>query len=222
MNKHISSLALLVIVMGCNHPYQYIETCESYEGEMVIRDAVIIDAQNDSLAYEQAYDKWLGSCYSYNYVADFTAELGRETQLDKPISFALLNKDGEDITKSLNPRTINNIEQRLDEREKRLRQEETTTETTLGSSSGPTNYYISKEGYGAKTKKALNDLVRYLSHNDISSARQMLARGELVPLEVGMGVYLLDYGVAQCKVEISDGPYKGTIVYVITEYVAKR
>ena len=189
---------------------------------MVQQDAVIITAKNDSLAYEQAYDKWLGSCYAYNHVADDLSKLGMDTHLDKPISFALLNKDGEDVAKSLNPRTITNIEQRLDEREKRLRQKDAETETIHGSSSGQTDYYISKDGFGAKSKKALSDLVRYLSHNDISSARQMLARGELVPLEVGMGVYLLDYGVAQCRVEISDGPYKGSIVYVITEYVAKR
>ena len=225
MNKLISALALLVIVMGCNHPYQYIETRQSYKdpNDTVIEKAVVIKAPNNNLAYEQAYEQWLRSCYAYDGVVEYVAELrGEAPQINKPISFVLLNKKGEDVAKSLDPGTITIIEQKLNERDERLRQEETAKEATRGTSTGTTDYYISKEGYGAITKKALDELVRYLSHNDIQSAQKMLIRGELVPLEVGMGVYMLDYGFAKCKVEISDGPYKGTVVYVITEFVSKR
>lgn len=225
MKKLVLGFALSALVLGCNHPYQYIETRQSYKdpNDTIVEKAVVIEAPNNDLAYEQAYEQWLRSCYAYDGVVEYVAELTREApQVNKPIGFVLLNKKGEDVAKSLDPSTIAIIEQRLNERDERLRQEETATEITRGTSTGPTDYYIAKEGYGAITKKGLEDLVRYLSHNDIPSAQKMLIRGELVPLEVGMGVYMLDYGFAKCKVEISDGPYKGTVVYVITEFVSKR
>jgi len=217
----------LFVIVGCGNqpepsPYQYFETeiRDKIEREKEPKEILAI---NDSTAYEEAYTNFCASRKAYTSMASWNKEV--EGLVGRPVSFKLFDKMGNDVRTKLAESTILSIESRIENSFKPNEPTETQSSSNTASpkmSSSNSSFYISKACYGAKSKDALNDLVRHLSNNDIASAKRQLSRGELIPLNVGTAVEMINYGFANCKVEIVEGSYSGEVVYVITEFIGKR
>ena len=223
MKKYLWTL--LFVIFGCgNQPepsvYLYFETEIRDKKEKEIAPKEIL-AINDSIAYDEAYAKYCISRKVYTEIASLGKEAANSA--GKPVSFKLLDEMGNDVRSTLAESTILAIESR---NEKSFKPDEPSntnySPNTTSPSKSNSTFYISRECYGAKSKDALNALVRHLSNNDISSAKRQLSRGELIPLNVGTAVEMINYGFANCKVEIVEGSYSGEVVYVITEFIGKR
>lgn len=102
MNKVVPHLFLIAIsVISCENvqEYSYVETVlePSVYGSSVFKkekDPVIIKAKNDTLAYIEAYNKFSISQKVYQ---DMSSVYGASL-LSSPLSFALLNSEGTDVS----------------------------------------------------------------------------------------------------------------------------
>lgn len=82
-------------------------------------------------------------------------------------------------------------------------------------------YTINIGCYGAFTKEDLNELSRHVTNDNPAGAAIQLAKGEIVELEKGTEVILVDYGLTMCKVDVVSGENSGATVYVITEFISR-
>lgn len=118
MNRNFSLLAFILLLSSCTFvkTYTYVETVMEpslFGGSRSSKDkdAVTIQAKNDTLAYLAAYEKFIISKKVYN---DMKASMGGDL-LSIPDSFSLYDEDGNEIsditfiTKAIKEQEIENI-----------------------------------------------------------------------------------------------------------------
>lgn len=98
MDKFFIAITLIVFLSSCSfdRKYKYIETVQDagiLSSEIKHKDAEIISASSDSVAYMQAYQKF---CISRKVNRDIMQALGSASSV--PLSFQLLDDKGNDIT----------------------------------------------------------------------------------------------------------------------------
>ena len=80
-------------------------------------------------------------------------------------------------------------------------------------------YAIKTFCYAAKTEDALDEMMLHLANHDPAGTAVQLARGELVELDEGARVLLVDYSRTMCKVKIVSGLNSGTVAYVTKDFI---
>lgn len=102
MKKTLYLLILVILLVSCNSEkkYKYIETVQETgilgSTDVTDNEPEIIKATNDSSAYVEAYSKF---CISQKVAQDMTKALGSSAGI--PLSFKLLNEQGENIANSV-------------------------------------------------------------------------------------------------------------------------
>ena len=76
-------------------------------------------------------------------------------------------------------------------------------------------YVVTTKCGGATSKEAEKRFTKYSVNGDIKAIDEMMLRGELIPLQEGEEVIMLDLGFITSKVRTS----RGIVVYVDTEYL---
>ncbi len=91
-------MAALMLLTACEKKYKYVETVKEQSilsgSSIKDKEAVIISAASDSIAYIEAFTKYCISQKVYNKML----KEGMADYLDVPITFRLYNEDGVDIT----------------------------------------------------------------------------------------------------------------------------
>ena len=80
-------------------------------------------------------------------------------------------------------------------------------------------YTIKTFCYAAKTEGDLDAMTRHLANHNSEGTAVQLARGELVELDEGTQVILVDYRQTACKVEVVSGLNSGATVYVAMDFM---
>ncbi len=98
--KNIVLFILILFLVSCQKSYKYVEKVSEEDvlgGKQIKeKDEIIIKALNDSSAYLDAYQRF---CISVKVSKDMAQSLGVE--YSTPISFKLINDQGEDITNTI-------------------------------------------------------------------------------------------------------------------------
>lgn len=79
-------------------------------------------------------------------------------------------------------------------------------------------YVVTTKCGGATSKEAEKRFTKHSVNGDIKAIDEMMMKGELIPLQKGEEVIMLDLGYVTSKVRTSCG----NVVYVDTEYLRKR
>lgn len=120
MKKFIFFALSAFLLLSCNQSadtqkYQYIEIQQEQtflsQGEQVETEPVVVDAPNDTIAYMKAMELFVQS----NKKNVDMIESGAEKFMT-PLGFKLLDKDGKDITKTIEFNTKTQYENELFER----------------------------------------------------------------------------------------------------------
>jgi len=106
-------LFFILLVLSCQKRYEYIElrTKKSFfgESERVVKNSETIRAKNDSIAYMEAYLKF---CINEKMFEDIE-EVFDNPGIAKPISFKLIDKQGNDIALFINFDKIDSLKTAL-------------------------------------------------------------------------------------------------------------
>ena len=93
--------------------------------------------------------------------------------------------------------------------------ERSNAANSLSSAKGGNIYVVTTKCGGATSKAAEKRFTKYSVNGDIEAIDEMMLRGELIPLQKGEEVIMLDLGFITSKVRTSHG----IVVYVDTEYL---
>lgn len=93
--------------------------------------------------------------------------------------------------------------------------ERSNAANSLSSAKGGNIYVVTTKCGGATSKAAEKRFTKYSVNGDIEAIDEMMLRGELIPLQKGEEVIMLDLGFITSKVRTS----RGIVVYVDTEYL---
>ena len=97
--------------------------------------------------------------------------------------------------------------------------EQSETAITIEASA---SWYIKTDCFAATTESAFDELTRACNRKDQDAVMRMVQRGTVAVLSKGTSVDMVKYGFAKCRIQVLSGSYRGSYLYIASEFVDSK
>lgn len=100
----------------------------------------------------------------------------------------------------------------------------TTNEWSVNtlSTEATASWYIKTECFAATSESAFDELTRACNRKDQDAVMRMVQNGKVAVLSKGTSVDMIKYGFAKCRIRVLSGSYRGSYLYVASEFVNSK
>ncbi len=88
--------------------------------------------------------------------------------------------------------------------------------------SSSTYWYITTDCFAATTTSAFDEMTKACNRKDQNALMRMVQNGYVAVLSKGTSVDMIKYGFAQCRIKVLSGSYRGSYLYIASEFVDSK